>query len=1506
MIRKSVSVLLAALMIFSLIPVGVLQASAAKTDSKAAVGDPSDIPALALNTANKATLSVEFAAFSFTPDETREYVFYSTGELDTVASLRDGQDNCIVENDDGGTDRNFRLTASLTADQTYYLNARLYSGDPGEVDLYVEAVPYAESLSIDKGDSWSGYVGSEVELNAVFSPEDSARETVEWTTSDSTVAAVSAENERATVSLLKAGSATVTVTSSRGLTDQITFTVLEAETLTVNQTANVDITEPQASALFKFIPTETATYTFFSLGDCDTYGYLLNSDMETIDSNDDGGENSQFKITRELIEGTTYYLRARCYGSGTGSFTVTVQKNTPATGIGFAEGTEIEGYPGYEIVLHARFLPDGAIEQELKWEISDDSVASFSESSYSNTLRCFLLNKFGTTTVTVSTESGLTASITVTVKDFETLSAGETKTSVINNADERYTYKITPSKSGYYAFWSEGSADTKASLCNSQMEELTYNDDSGDSSNFRITWELEAGETYYLHTRFYGIDTGSFPVSMAEITRVTGLEILTPPTLTTYYEGAVNDYFDLNGLSLRISWSDGDEMLWNSTDEYTVRGERIDVELNNTTVTVSCGGCSDQFEIEIIENPVESIAFTGGAIVLIENAIGDWKTDIDGERYFHYNLFEIEPPEVTVYYKDGTTAVTYLGAELNGFIVSCPDSQYSEHYTLGDNNQITVTYLGHRATATVTVLAGSVASIEVIDGYDELLIENYSGFWTTQRNPQTGENEEFFYYYLYNLSEIKIRINYLDGTSIEANCGDEIDGYPIENRTNQYQQPWTVGGENPLVISYMGRETVINVNIEPNPVESLVLLTPSQNTLIENTDGYMSQRYDDASDSYVDFFCYSLYRLNDAVVQINFKNGESITAHPGDYINGYYVNAESNQDSAPFTVGDNPYYISYLGARAAAVATVAESPVQKIEVLGDYRVSLYENVDGYWTDQYYQSQGGAVRLFIYTIPSLRDMDVRVTYKNGTTEIVHTGAEVNGYIVETRHDQNATPWVIGGNNSFRVCYMGAEAEVPVDILPNPVSSISVIKNAETALIENGDGYYDTYGGRQYFIYEPGDLSDAEILISYADGKSATAHIGDKIDGYRVSYTSDQRNTPWTVGSDNFVTVSFMGRDAHMPITVVPTPLESLTIDQAPLRQYVYGDEYYGGSDYFSPDDFAGLRFTVKFKDGTTKTYNQDDIEDGRMIDGHIFFIQHERTQTVGEMPVTFNYMGKSAVYNVKVKESGISNIEIIRLPSKPVYSRYYSPDFRGMRIKITYADGTSKNVTMSESNIIYGFNGHVGFYTGFVYRDATGMILSKYLNGERVFYVSYAGLECEITGLTYREDMTVTAVDIEDFSLSAENMLVTATKSDGSTESIRLTDIKDNRIGWVPEAYYVRALTPNGMLEFYISNPEYAEYMNYDVRVFDISVKFDSSQATKYIRCDVNGDGEVTIDDATRLQSYLAEFPATNITLLKKCGDANADGKIDVRDVTAIQRYLADMENPTRVGEEIEE
>ena len=71
-----------------------------------------------------------------------------------------------------------------------------------------------------------------------------------------------------------------------------------------------------------------------------------------------------------------------------------------------------------------------------------------------------------------------------------------------------------------------------------------------------------------------------------------------------------------------------------------------------------------------------------------------------------------------------------------------------------------------------------------------------------------------------------------------------------------------------------------------------------------------------------------------------------------------------------------------------------------------------------------------------------------------------------------------------------------------------------------------------------------------------------------------------------------------------------------------------------------------------------------------------------------------------------------------------------------------------------------------------------------------------------------------------------------------------------------------------------------------------------------MRGDVTGDGKVTVDDATRLQSYLAEYSVPNVQKIKKCGDANRDGVIDIRDITAIQRYLADVENTTGIGEAI--
>ena len=54
--------------------------------------------------------------------------------------------------------------------------------------------------------------------------------------------------------------------------------------------------------------------------------------------------------------------------------------------------------------------------------------------------------------------------------------------------------------------------------------------------------------------------------------------------------------------------------------------------------------------------------------------------------------------------------------------------------------------------------------------------------------------------------------------------------------------------------------------------------------------------------------------------------------------------------------------------------------------------------------------------------------------------------------------------------------------------------------------------------------------------------------------------------------------------------------------------------------------------------------------------------------------------------------------------------------------------------------------------------------------------------------------------------------------------------------------------------------------------------------------DVDGDGKLTVNDATYIQKYLAEFPEYSSISLK-VGDVNGDGKISVKDATAIQLML---------------
>ena len=81
------------------------------------------------------------------------------------------------------------------------------------------------------------------------------------------------------------------------------------------------------------------------------------------------------------------------------------------------------------------------------------------------------------------------------------------------------------------------------------------------------------------------------------------------------------------------------------------------------------------------------------------------------------------------------------------------------------------------------------------------------------------------------------------------------------------------------------------------------------------------------------------------------------------------------------------------------------------------------------------------------------------------------------------------------------------------------------------------------------------------------------------------------------------------------------------------------------------------------------------------------------------------------------------------------------------------------------------------------------------------------------------------------------------------------------------------------------------------------VLYTPEEADEPLIGDVNGDGQITIDDATMLQRHLAEFTnedgsaiidETDADLFKRC-DVDGDGKLKIMDVTHIQRKVAEFE-----------
>ena len=98
------------------------------------------------------------------------------------------------------------------------------------------------------------------------------------------------------------------------------------------QTVNAEITTGGEIAYIKFVPTKDMKIIVYSSSNVDTYGYFYDSQKNELDYNDDGGDNSNFKLTENVTANTTYYIGAKFYSrKKTGTIPVTLIEDKPKT-----------------------------------------------------------------------------------------------------------------------------------------------------------------------------------------------------------------------------------------------------------------------------------------------------------------------------------------------------------------------------------------------------------------------------------------------------------------------------------------------------------------------------------------------------------------------------------------------------------------------------------------------------------------------------------------------------------------------------------------------------------------------------------------------------------------------------------------------------------------------------------------------------------------------------------------------------------------------------------------------------------------------------------------------------------------------------------------------------------------------------------------------------------------------------------------------------------------------
>ncbi len=315
-------------------------------------------------------------------------------------------------------------------------------------------------------------------------------------------------------------------------------------TIALGTAMEVDIEESYDYYSFVFTPDKSDWYTFSSSGDIDTFGRVVEGTDEICEDDSDGG-NDNFACRFYGEEGSTYYLQATCWGSGTGSFRVSVNETEDGWWL-LSTSERITFNPGdSSVTLNAeqcwawkgekpnitycwyQNVADPEADT-YEWEEMDGEDSSqITVSANYNEYKCVLTDS-----------EEVTEEIYFYVREYDdddyddeepnneyfgrvvatgTIKAGEVKNATVSNPHDYVSYEFTPTVSGRYSFRSTGGNDGYGRVLDENSELVAWDDDMSEADhNFCISFYAEEGHKYYLQGCLFGSSTGALTVELLD------------------------------------------------------------------------------------------------------------------------------------------------------------------------------------------------------------------------------------------------------------------------------------------------------------------------------------------------------------------------------------------------------------------------------------------------------------------------------------------------------------------------------------------------------------------------------------------------------------------------------------------------------------------------------------------------------------------------------------------------------------------------------------------------------------------------------------------------------------------------------------------------------------------------------------------------------------------------------------------------------------------------------